>query len=534
VLCHSSSPERCEKLKEEGLATTQLLSDGLYRSLWIVGKYDPRVQKFLPEGATVIVFSVPNPFVRFPRTDARIIEGATLRLNPSSLDQPRVFANLMAHDEIFACNAAALVHAFKGTGVDEVGEVDPDSLDQWLRDAEEVGIYRPQHTTPPDVRRPSQKDNVIVVGGGPSGLATAASLKRRGVNCVVLEIQSSLQGSWLSHFSSLEVTTRRDHCSLPGFPMPAEVFPNESITAEDYVRYLTMYAARFSLDVRLGAEVTDVQELPEKAHWRVRCSSGEEHVAQSVVIATGCHRKLRKPSTFCQLDEEVVVLHSAELRGAELWHKATQAALAGELLIVGFGNSTSDVCSGILRCANSADPGKACVHISVRRVPTIIPRQYGPLRAEVVALGLRRLPSSWADIVVGLFARFLGGSLVQKFPPHLQRVAPAQEGKIPVIDKYGIVKEGILSGQLRLHGKVVEASGKSVSLEDAPGIRGLPVHVSMVILCTGYEERPTLAPKAHPKRGIYHVGFADPWLLPLRRIGEEAEATAASICASLA
>ena len=63
----------------------------------------------------------------------------------------------------------------------------------------------------------------LVVGAGPAGLASAACLKKRGIEVVVLEAGLELATSWRNHYLRLHVHTTKQQSSLPGLPFPDEV-----------------------------------------------------------------------------------------------------------------------------------------------------------------------------------------------------------------------------------------------------------------------------------------------------------------------
>ena len=90
---------------------------------------------------------------------------------------------------------------------------------------------------------------VVVIGGGPSGLAAAAMLRRAGVRAVVLE-RAEIGAVWSSRYDRLQLHTVRRLSSLPGRRMPRSAGrwpPRDRV-----VDYLRAYAARFELDVREG------------------------------------------------------------------------------------------------------------------------------------------------------------------------------------------------------------------------------------------------------------------------------------------
>ena len=70
--------------------------------------------------------------------------------------------------------------------------------------------------------------------------------------------RAQVEGHWGAHYDGLHITSRRDHCGLPHYPLePAGRGAPGGGTcgAAEFVDYLRRYAARFALDVRLGARV---------------------------------------------------------------------------------------------------------------------------------------------------------------------------------------------------------------------------------------------------------------------------------------
>jgi hypothetical protein len=138
ILCHSSDQSRRELFISHGFKATGNIHDGTsFTNLWIIGKYDPLVASFIPQGATAVVFAVPHPLAC--RTDVRIIEAGTLHMNLSNLDRPRRFTNKLKGHEIYACHAAGIVaaHCLKsGLGLPGIGgmhEVGPINIEAMSR-----------------------------------------------------------------------------------------------------------------------------------------------------------------------------------------------------------------------------------------------------------------------------------------------------------------------------------------------------------------------------------------------------------------
>ena len=125
--------------------------------------------------------------------------------------------------------------------------------------------------------------DVIVLGAGAAGLAVAAQLKARGVDCVVLERGSGVATSWRGRYDRLRLHTIRSLSGLPGFPIPRGY--GRWVSRDDLVRYLEAYAQHFGIDVRTGTTVERVK--PGADGWSLQLKDGSEQSARTLVVATG-------------------------------------------------------------------------------------------------------------------------------------------------------------------------------------------------------------------------------------------------------
>ena len=88
-----------------------------------------------------------------------------------------------------------------------------------------------------------ERFDVIVIGGGQSGLSTGYYLKRLGLNFVILDANARTGDSWRARWDTLRLFTPARYDGLDGmpFPGPPDAFP----TKDEMADYLESYAARF-------------------------------------------------------------------------------------------------------------------------------------------------------------------------------------------------------------------------------------------------------------------------------------------------
>jgi hypothetical protein len=559
ILCHSTDPGRRKYFEQNGFASASTIEEGAAHSnYWIVGKYDLQLCDLIPQNAVAIVFSVPHPLET--RRDLRVIEAGTLHMDLSCLDRPRVFTNKLKEHEIFACHAAGVVAAYrlkhqKLLRIDEVGPVDPNKMDSWLDDAIKIGFFVPKCNVLDKDPRSLNRENppVVIVGGGPSGLSVAAYLSQKRIPHILLEAENdhNIFGSWAHHFRGLEITTQKKWCNLPGFSMSDKDFPNETVTAIEYQRYLKQYVHRYAINIRRGATVISVEKGSEKDPFLVkyRNSTGigpteaavEVVRAWSVVVATGKHRIPRintSDDIIGKLDTVGMPhVHSTDMCDDATWLQAIRAAQDGRLCIIGFGNSAADLATMILqRCNEDGDADneiKTKIHVAARTIPPVFPRRYRFLRVDTLGFIMRGLPETLQDILVKvLWAGIPGSKICQSaFPSQLKRWNKIK-GRVPVIDKHGMLAKGFQSGILVGHGPISNVTKGKVHFDDGPTVQNGGTKIEMVILATGYQED-CLVEREDRLNGLYKCGFGkSDRFLPLLSISEDAKCIAEDIAAS--
>jgi putative flavoprotein involved in K+ transport len=183
--------------------------------------------------------------------------------------------------------------------------------------------------------------DVIVIGGGQSGLACGYFLRRTGLNYVILDGQESCGGAWRHGWDSLTLFSPAEHSSLPGWPMPAS--ENGFPTKQEVIAYLCQYEQRYALPIRRPVQVQRVRR--EDQLFIVETGAGR-FTARAVVSATGTWGSPFLPPLPGREEYRGKQVHSAHYREA--------APFAGQkVLVVGEGNSGAQVLAEVSKVAST-------------------------------------------------------------------------------------------------------------------------------------------------------------------------------------
>ncbi|MFF3288652.1 ArsO family NAD(P)H-dependent flavin-containing monooxygenase [Streptomyces sp. NPDC003023] len=178
--------------------------------------------------------------------------------------------------------------------------------------------------------------DVVVIGGGQSGLAAGYHLRRLGLDFVVLDAQSTPGGAWQHAWDSLHLFSPAAYSSLPGRlmpPQPGETYPD----ARHVVEYLTDYEKRYELPVLRGEPALAVRE--DGPFLRVETDSGVRR-ARAVVSACGSWSRPFLPAVPGRGAFEGRQLHTVDYRGP--------AEFAGQrVIVVGGGNSGAQIAADL-------------------------------------------------------------------------------------------------------------------------------------------------------------------------------------------
>ncbi|KAF8007040.1 hypothetical protein BT93_K1137 [Corymbia citriodora subsp. variegata] len=354
----------------------------------------------------------------------------------------------------------------------------------------------------------------VIVGAGPSGLATAALLRDQGVPFMVLEKTDCIASLWQKRtYDRLRLHLPKQFCQLPKVPFP-EDFP-EYPTKRQFIDYLEAYARRFDINPQFNECVQSARYDETSGLWRVRSVSTAgggrvevEYICRWLVVATGENADCVTPDFEGLSEFGGDVMHACQYKSGEKFAEK-------KVLVVGCGNSGMEVSLDL--CNHNALPSMV-----VRDSVHILPREVlGKSTFELAVLLMKWLPLWLVDKLLLILAWLVIGN-VEKCGLKRPSVGPLElkntMGKTPVLDIGALEK--IRSGKIKLVPGIKKFSRGQVEL-----VNGEKHDVDSVILATGYrsnvpfwlKESEFFSKDGFPKSpfpngwkgnsGLYAVGF---------------------------
>jgi putative flavoprotein involved in K+ transport len=185
--------------------------------------------------------------------------------------------------------------------------------------------------------------DVAVIGGGHAGLTASYSLRKAGLDHLVLERGRVGESWWNQRWDSFVLNTPGGLSLLPGDstgPGPADGFwPRDA-----FAGYLEDYARRLGTDIRTGVEVRRIER--HGAGFAIATSTGEPLRARGVIVAAGAQRTPRMPAFAADLPPDVTQVHALDYRRPGLLPP-------GAVLVVGSAQSGLQIAEDLLEAGRT-------------------------------------------------------------------------------------------------------------------------------------------------------------------------------------
>ncbi|KAF7818492.1 putative indole-3-pyruvate monooxygenase YUCCA5 [Senna tora] len=354
----------------------------------------------------------------------------------------------------------------------------------------------------------------VIVGAGPSGLASAACLRDQGVPFMVLERADCIASLWQKRtYDRLKLHLPKQFCQLPNLPFPQH-FP-EYPSKRQFIDYLESYAKHFEINPRFNECVQSARYDETSGLWRVKTisSSGStrsemEYICRWLVVATGENAECVMPEIEGLAEFKGEIIHASDYKSGENFR-------GKKVLVVGCGNSGMELSLDL--CNHNASPSMV-----VRSSVHVLPREIlGKSTFELAMMMMKWLPLWFVDKLLLILAWLVLGN-TEKYGLKRPSMGPLElkntEGKTPVLDIGALEK--IRSGDIKIVPGIKRFNDGEVEL-----VNGEKMEIDAVVLATGYrsnvpywlEEGEFFSKNGYPKRpfphgwrgngGLYAVGF---------------------------
>ncbi|XP_022774069.1 probable indole-3-pyruvate monooxygenase YUCCA10 [Durio zibethinus] len=309
---------------------------------------------------------------------------------------------------------------------------------------------------------------VVIVGAGPSGLATAACLSAHSIPHVILEKEDIYASLWKKRaYDRLKLHLAKEFCSLPFKPLSPD--SPTYIPKDMFVNYLDEYVSTFNIQPQYHRSVESAWYDEVDGKWRIdakNMQSGdvEVYVAEFLVIASGENSAKYIPELPGLGTFKGEIIHSNEYKSGAKYENM-------DVLVVGCGNSGMEI---------SYDLSNFGAHTSI-----VIRNPFHVVSKEMVRLGMifyKYIPLFVVDFLIVLMSKMVYGDL-SKYGIRRPKKGPfflkETTGRAPVIDVGTVHK--IKSKEIKVVPAISSIYGKKVLFED-----GGEREFDAIVFATGY------------------------------------------------
>lgn len=312
---------------------------------------------------------------------------------------------------------------------------------------------------------------VIIVGGGPSGLATAACLSNLSIPYILLEREDCVASIWKKYtYDRVHLHLAKQFCELPLLPIPSS-YPTY-LSRTEFVQYLNDYVSHFGIHpiFRQAVEAAAYDEVSGK--WNVKArDSGmgsdevKEYRSRFLVVASGESCDAYWPEIEGLQSFTGEILHSTQYKTGEKFKYKS-------VLVVGSGNSGMEISLDLANYgADTSVVVRSPIHV---------------LSRSMIHLGLVLLKYTslyWVDSLLVLMSKIVYGDLCK------YGMERPKEGPFAMKDKYGkypVVDVGtyqnIKSRHIQVLPGIKRIRGTNVIFED-----GKEYAFDAIVLATGFK-----------------------------------------------
>jgi len=293
-----------------------------------------------------------------------------------------------------------------------------------------------------------KKTNTLIIGASMSGLASAASLRNKNIDYIIIEKENQAVTPWRKHYDRLHLHTSKRFSHLPfkKFGKKIPRYPNR----QQVIEYLEEYQKAFNINPFFNTKAISVRKEGES--W-VTKTSGDVFESKYLIMATGAYGNPR-PIHFSGLETFAGrILHSYE-------YKSGKEFQGQHVLVVGFGNSACEIAIDLYE--EGSFPS-----MSVRSPVNVIPRDILGIPVQEISIFMRQLPPRVTDIIsrplINLYIGDLSSLGLKKMSyGALEEIS--RDGNAPVLD-IGTIQH-IRKGHIKVFDDIDRIEGNTIYFKD--------------------------------------------------------------------
>ncbi|KAL6896851.1 hypothetical protein ACP4OV_007423 [Aristida adscensionis] len=313
--------------------------------------------------------------------------------------------------------------------------------------------------------------NVLIVGFGPAGLATAACLSRHSIPYLIVEREDCSASLWRNRaYDRLKLHLAKEFCALPYIPFPKDA--PTYIPRQEFVKYMDCYAKHFDIHPKYHNVVKSATYNEKSSCWTVvTCDTVTSveirYAVRFLVVATGVNGVGNIPEISGLESFPGDVMHSST-------YKNGRSYVGKRVLVVGSGNSGMDIAYDLSN------------HGADASIVVVVRSQVHIMTKELMRLGMtlaQYMPISIVDTLLVTLAEAKFGD-ISKHGIERPKIGPlllkSKTGRSSVID-VGTV-DLIKKGAIKVLGVVSKIVGNKVKFEG-----GVESYFDAILFATGYK-----------------------------------------------
>ncbi|KAK7828595.1 putative indole-3-pyruvate monooxygenase yucca10 [Quercus suber] len=288
---------------------------------------------------------------------------------------------------------------------------------------------------------------VLIVGAGPSGLATSACLTRHSIPHLIIEREDCYASLWKKRtYDRLGLHLAKEFCFLPHKPLPPDA--PTFMPKDFFLKYVDDYVSQFNINPLYHRTVESASLVEAGKKWRIEAKNKlegnvEVYHAEFLVVASGENNEGYVPDIKGLSSFPGEIVHSNHFKSGSRYKSK-------DVLVIGCGNSGMEIAYDL--------------------------KDHGARTSIVIRIYM-------VDTLITMLARLKYGDLTKYGiyrPPRGPFAHKNVTGRSPVIDVGTIGK--IQNGEIEVVSEILNIEKNNVKFKN-----GTEKNFDAIVLATGYK-----------------------------------------------